>query len=86
MFVDGAYFLSAIDKRWDSPAPIDVAVHELVLLASKCISVGSCAIHGVLYIIRTGKMSSSQWHHCGNIPIITECTIEQFLMTNCLKN
>ena len=68
---------------------IHVAVHELVLLASKCISVSSYAIHGVLYIIRTGKMSSSQWHYCGNIPIITECAIEhalRFLMTNCSKN
>ena len=89
MFVDGTYFLSAIDKRWDSPAPIDVAVHELVLLASKCISVGSDAIHGVLYIIRTGKMSSSQWRYCGSISIITECAIEhalRFLMANCSKN
>ena len=39
MFVDGAYFLSAIDKRWDSPAAIHAAVQGLEPLASKCISV-----------------------------------------------
>ena len=60
------HFLKAPSTAvWDSPVPINVAVHELVLLASKCISAGFYAIHGVLYIIRTGKMSSSQWHYYG---------------------